>query len=53
MPAIVAKDRVLSEQLFNIHLALGLLFTATVLLHVAAVIYHGLIRKDGVLSRML
>jgi cytochrome b561 len=53
MPAIVAKDRALADQLFQVHLALGLLFTAAVLLHIAAALYQGLIRRDGVLSRML
>jgi len=53
MPEIIAKDRALSEQLFQVHLVLGLLFTAAVLLHIAAALYHGLIRRDGVLSRMI
>ncbi|ASP35823.1 MULTISPECIES: cytochrome b [Stappiaceae] len=53
MPAIVAKDRALSEQLFQIHLILGLLFTLAVLMHIAAALYHGFIRRDGVLSRMV
>jgi len=53
MPAIMAKDRALSEQLFQVHLVLGLLFTAAVLLHIAAAFYHGLIRRDGVLGRMI
>jgi len=53
MPAIVAKDRALADQLFEVHLVLGLLFTAAVLLHIAAALYHGIIRRDGVLSRML
>lgn len=53
MPEIVAKDRVLSEQLFQVHLVLGLLFTAAVLMHIGAALYHGIIRRDGVLSRMV
>jgi cytochrome b561 len=53
MPAIVAKDRALSEQLFTVHEVLGLLFTAAVLMHIGAALYHGIIRRDGVLSRML
>ena len=51
--AIVAKDRALADQLFQIHLVLGLLFTAAVGLHIAAALYHGLVRKDGVLGRMI
>lgn len=53
MPAIVAKDRALAEQLFAVHEILGLLFTAVVLMHIAAALYHGIIRRDGVLSRMV
>ncbi|KZM49976.1 cytochrome b [Labrenzia sp. OB1] len=53
MPAIVAKDRALSEQLFAVHEVLGLLFTAAVLMHIAAALYHGIIRRDGVFSRMV
>ena len=53
MPVIVAKDRALADQLFSIHLVLGILFTAAVLLHVAAALYHGFVRRDGVLQRML
>lgn len=53
MPAIVGKDRALSEQLFTVHEILGLLFTAAVLMHIGAALYHGIIRRDGVLSRML
>jgi len=53
MPAIVDKDRALSEQLFQVHLVLGLVFTLAVLMHIAAALYHGFIRRDGVLNRML
>lgn len=53
MPAIVEKNRELSEQLFTVHETLGLLFTAAVLMHIAAALYHGIIRRDGVLSRMI
>ena len=53
MPVIVAKDRALADQLFGVHMVLGILFTATVALHVAAALYHGIVRRDGVLQRML
>ncbi len=53
LPAIVAKDRALSEQLFAVHEVLGILFVLCIFLHVGAALYHGLIKKDGVLSRML
>ncbi|MCV0425740.1 MAG: cytochrome b [Roseibium sp.] len=53
MPSLVAKDRELAAQLFSVHEVLGLLFTAAVLMHIGAALYHGIVRRDGVLSRML
>lgn len=53
MPAIVSKDRALSEQLFTVHEVLGIMFTLAVLLHIGAALFHGFIRKDGVLQRMM
>lgn len=53
LPAIVAKDRTLADQLFQVHMALGILFVAAVLLHAGAALYHGLVRRDGVLQRIL
>ena len=53
MPAIVAKDRELASQLFTVHEVLGLLFTAAVFMHIAAALYHGVVKRDGVLNRMI
>ncbi len=53
MPAIVAKDRALADQLFTVHEVLGILFVLTVLAHVGAALFHGFVKKDGVLQRML
>jgi cytochrome b561 len=38
---------------FAIHKALALVLVAFIGLHVAAALYHYLIRKDGVLQRMI
>lgn len=53
MPAIVAKDRALAEQLFTVHEALGIIFVVTVLVHIGAALHHGFVKRDGVLQRML
>lgn len=53
LPALVGKDRELSETLLSIHGYLGFLIAAMVILHIAAALYHGIVRRDGVLSRML
>ncbi|MBD8878429.1 cytochrome b [Roseibium polysiphoniae] len=53
LPALVAKDRALADQLFPIHEVLGLAFVAVVTVHIGAALFHGLIKRDGVLQRML
>lgn len=53
LPPIVGKDIALAEPLFAAHYWIGILVAALVLLHIAAALYHGIIRKDGVLQRML
>jgi cytochrome b561 len=52
-PALLGKDQPLSDRIFVWHLACGLLIAAIVALHVAGALYHGLIRRDDVLRRML
>jgi cytochrome b561 len=52
-PAILGKDEPLSDRIFVWHLAGGLLVAAIVALHAAGALYHGLIKRDGVLARML
>ncbi len=53
LPAIVARDRALGAQLASAHEVFGLVFAAIIVLHIAAALHHGLVRKDGVLNRML
>lgn len=53
MPALVGKDRELSELLLTIHGYLGFFLAGVIVLHIGAALYHGLIRRDGVLSRMI
>jgi cytochrome b561 len=53
LPAIVAPDQARAETVFAIHKALALVLVAFIALHVAAALYHYLIRRDGVLQRMV
>ncbi|MBX2805289.1 MAG: cytochrome b [Hyphomicrobiales bacterium] len=53
VPDLVDKDQPLSGFLFAAHFWIGLAITALVLMHIGAALYHGIIRRDGVLQRML
>jgi cytochrome b561 len=53
LPQIVEADRALAEQLQRVHFALALLLAALFAAHLAGILYHHLIRQDGVLARML
>lgn len=52
LPNIVAKNDGLADLFGDWHARLGFLMTALVLLHASAGLWHGVIRQDGVLSRM-
>ena len=52
-PYLLAKDEPLSVQIFLWHLAGGLLIAAIVTLHAAGALYHAIIKRDGLLARML
>lgn len=52
MPALVGEDRELSELLLWIHGYLGFFLTGVAVLHISAGLYHGFVRRDGVLGRM-
>jgi len=53
MPALVGEDRELSKLLLWIHGYMGFFLAGVAVLHIAAGLYHGLVRRDGVLSRMI
>jgi cytochrome b561 len=53
LPALVAPNRALSEQLLHWHRMVGLAMAALALLHIGAALYHHLVRRDRVLLRML
>ena len=48
LPAILPQSDSLHTLLWNAHFYLGFAFFALVLLHVAAALFHALIRRDGV-----
>jgi cytochrome b561 len=53
IPAPVPEDRVLAERLDRLHIALAIALAALFAAHLAGVLYHHLVRRDAVLSRML
>jgi len=52
LPPIVPRDAALFAWLRGAHHWLALLLFATFLLHLAAALFHGLVRRDGVLASM-
>jgi cytochrome b561 len=53
VPPIWWEDRALSDQLFTVHLWLGLGIAVLLAGHIGAALHHHFIRKDDVLMRML
>jgi len=53
LPAILPQNAMLHALLWNAHFYLAFAFFALVLMHLAAGLYHGLVRRDGVLQTML
>lgn len=53
MPAITGKDREFSEAVLGAHAVAGIVLAVFVLMHIGAALFHGLIKRDGVLSRMI
>ncbi len=52
LPQILPESRELHTLLWNAHSALSFAFFALVLLHVAAALFHALVRRDGVFQQM-
>jgi cytochrome b561 len=53
LPPIWPVNRALSEQLFVVHRALGIVIAVVAVGHIGAALYHHYVRKDGVLMRMI
>ncbi|MFJ5487364.1 cytochrome b [Hansschlegelia beijingensis] len=52
LPPIVSPSRELHAALWNAHRALAFVLFALVLLHLAAALFHALVRRDGVFQQM-
>jgi cytochrome b561 len=52
-PTIIGKDQALSDGIIFWHLICGILIGVIVTLHIAGALYHRLVKRDGVLQRML
>lgn len=53
LPALVATDTAFGERVGQVHGTLAMVLLALIALHVAGVLYHGLVKRDGVVRRML
>ena len=53
LPAVTVKDEKIAEWYFGMHGLAAKLIFALVLLHVAAALFHKVVRKDRVVERML
>jgi cytochrome b561 len=53
LPPILPANRRLAEILFEVHTTAAFLTAGILCVHVGAALWHGVIMRDGVLSRML
>jgi cytochrome b561 len=53
LPAILPKNQALATTLFKVHGALAITMTAIVLAHIGGALMHGIVKRDGVITRMI
>lgn len=53
LPPILEVNRPLSEVLFRLHVIAAFTLTAVMVVHIGAALWHGVVMRDGVLSRMI
>ncbi|MCZ7562913.1 MAG: cytochrome b/b6 domain-containing protein [Burkholderiales bacterium] len=53
LPGVVAPDKEAAKTAFAVHALLALLLVLLVGMHVAAALFHYLVRRDNVLGRMI
>ena len=53
LPAILGPNEALAKQIFGIHGLFAKLMMALVLLHIGGALMHGVIKRDGVMNRMI
>lgn len=51
-PPVIAKNEPLFHQLSQVHVIIGFAMIAIIAVHIAAALYHGIVRRDGILTRM-
>ena len=52
LPGLVPRSDALAEAAKTVHYGAGLLIAAVIALHVGAALFHGIVKRDGVFSRM-
>ncbi|MEP3279749.1 MAG: cytochrome b [Stappiaceae bacterium] len=52
LPPIIAKDKAFATTVLEVHQVMGWIFTAAVVVHIAAALFHHFIKHDGILLRM-
>lgn len=53
LPGIVAPDKAAASRVFAVHGALAIGLVLLIVMHVAAALFHYLVRRDNVLGRMI
>ena len=51
-PSLVPRSEALAETAKSVHYFAGIALGAVIAVHIAAAAYHGIVRRDGVFSRM-
>jgi cytochrome b561 len=52
VPPLLAKNVPLGDAASSVHVTLAFILIGLIGIHVAAALYHGIVRRDGVISRM-
>jgi cytochrome b561 len=53
LPQLVAENKALGEQILDYHVIIAFTLVGLASLHIIFALYHGIVRKDGVLTRMI
>lgn len=53
LPRVVPRSDALAEQAKTVHFYARFPLVALILMHIGAALFHGIVKRDGVLSRML
>lgn len=53
LPRLVAPDQALGESIGGVHKTIAMFLLALIALHVSGALYHALVKRDGVIRRMI